>query len=68
MEMATVKQFRTISIPAISSGIFGYPKNENAKAILTAITDYMDENETSIRTIRICIIDNETMNFFTKNF
>ncbi|MCK5076410.1 MAG: macro domain-containing protein [Calditrichia bacterium] len=68
LALASENQFISISFPAISSGIYGYPKNENAIAILTAIKDFVNENKTSLNAIRICIIDDETLNYFIDNF
>ena len=68
LRLATEKQFVSLSLPAISSGIYGYPKDGNSKAILTAIKDFVNENETSLCAIRICILDDETLGYFIKNF
>lgn len=65
---ATKNKFKTISLPAISSGIFGYPKDENAKVILNEIHKFLTENQTTLEVIRICIIDDKTLSYFEKHF
>ncbi|AEH51918.1 macro domain-containing protein [Pseudothermotoga thermarum] len=60
---------KTISIPAISSGIFGFPKDECAKVFLKAIKDFLSENpKTTLEEIRLCNIDKETSEIFFKTF
>ena len=68
LALASENRFISISLPAISSGIYGYPKNDNAIAILTAIKDFLNENETTLRAIRICIINEVTLSYFINNF
>ncbi|MEO0202409.1 MAG: macro domain-containing protein [candidate division WOR-3 bacterium] len=59
---------RSISLPAISTGIFGFPKERASKIILNSIFDFIKEFEgrTSIEIIRICLFDDETYNVFLK--
>ncbi|MEO0143739.1 MAG: macro domain-containing protein [candidate division WOR-3 bacterium] len=61
---------RSISFPAISTGIFGFPKDRASKIILKAIFDFIKEFEekTSIKLIRICLFDDETYNIFLKTY
>ncbi|MGJ8454335.1 macro domain-containing protein [Pseudothermotoga sp. U03pept] len=59
----------SISIPAISSGIFGFPKKECAHVFLRAIRDYLVKHpSTSLKTIRLCNIDKETSQIFLETF
>lgn len=46
---------KSIAIPAISTGIFGYPKPLAVPTILHAITQYLDEHpDSSLAEVRIC--------------
>ena len=55
----------SISIPAISSGIFGFPKDQCAQVILQAIEDFVKANPHLIlQQIRLCNIDEETVKIF----
>ncbi|AKI96763.1 macro domain-containing protein [Kosmotoga pacifica] len=58
---------KTISIPAVSSGIFGVPKEIAARAFFQAVKDYFRDNPgTSIVLIRACNIDKPTTEVFEK--
>lgn len=55
----------TVSMPAISTGIFGYPLKSAAKVILTAIRDWLDSHpDTHLRQIRLCLFDRQTLDTF----
>ena len=56
-----------ISIPAISTGIFGFPKERAAKIFEKAIKDFIDRENSTIKTIRLCNIDKETVDVLIKN-
>ncbi|HBT38550.1 MAG: Appr-1-p processing domain protein [Thermotoga sp. 50_1627] len=59
----------SISIPAISSGIFGFPKDQCAEIFYRAISDFLKEHpETSLKLIRLCNIDEETSRIFLSVF
>lgn len=66
---ATDKQFETISIPAISTGIFRFPKLRAARIILKEIgTWFQAHPQSSLREIRVTIIDAATLQPFTQAF
>jgi len=73
--LASEKGFRSISMPAISSGIFGFPKNRCAKILVEESKTFLkgndDDNNTSnnntqssLHIIEFCIFDNETLAHF----
>ena len=66
--LASQKNFKSISIPAISSGIFGFPKRSCAKILLEESKKFLKENKTSIDTIEFCVIDDETLDCFKAEF
>jgi len=52
----------SIAIPAISTGIFGFPKERGANIIVGVAVDFCAANEdTSLREIRFTIIDLATL-------
>ncbi len=61
---------RSISFPAISTGIFGFPKDRASKIILKAIFDFVKEfkGKTTIEKIRVCLFDDETYSIFLKAY
>ena len=57
----------SISIPAISTGIFGFPKERAAMIILKEIIDYCGEPYgTSLELIRLVLFDDESVAVFLK--
>jgi len=56
---------QSISIPAISSGIFGFPKDQCAKTILQALDNFTKKKPHLIlQQIRLCNIDEQTTKIF----
>lgn len=54
-----------VSLPAISTGIFGFPKDLGVRVILQAVQDFLDVHpETSLREVRFCDFDPETAEGF----
>ena len=79
--LASKKGFRSISMPAISSGIFGFPKDRCAKILVEESNNFLQasnnndddgnnkENTTStLDIIEFCIFDNETLHCFENEF
>ena len=62
-------QVESVSIPAISSGIFGFPKDKCAQIILKACVDWCClPDPGKLQLIRLCNFDTPTVNVFQKNF
>jgi len=58
LEEATQRGFHTIALPAISTGIFGFPLDRAAEIVLSASRDYLtDVNGTCLKEIHI--VDND---------
>ena len=69
LEMAHEKGFRSIALPAISSGIFGFPKDRCAEILLQAARDFCAERPDSpLREIRFTLIDDPTVEVFEAEF
>jgi O-acetyl-ADP-ribose deacetylase (regulator of RNase III) len=67
--LASEKGFKSVSMPAISSGIYGFPKDRCAKILVNESIDFLKNNDnTSIETVEFCIIDNETLECFKSEF
>lgn len=67
--LASEKCFRSISMPAISSGIFGYPKDRCALILVNEAKVFLeDSSTTSLESVEFCIIDDETVDYFEKEF
>ncbi len=65
LALADFHELRSISLPAISSGIFGFPKPLAAEVIWEAALSYLDVHpESSLEVIRFCNIDARTATLF----
>ena len=55
----------SVAIPAVSTGIFGFPKDRGARIIVKAVVDWLNSHpDTSLREVRFCNIDSETSELF----
>jgi O-acetyl-ADP-ribose deacetylase (regulator of RNase III) len=56
----------SISFPAISTGIFGFPKERAAGVIFSAVDEYFSRDGSGIKLIRFVLFDKETVDAFMK--
>ena len=68
LSLASDNNYKSISIPAISSGIFGFPKDRCANILLDECIKFLQTNNTSLQIIEFCIIDDETLFHFKNKF
>lgn len=69
LRLASEKGLGSISMPAISSGIFGFPKDRCAEILVNEARIFLAENkETTLEIIEFCIFDDETLNYFQREF
>ncbi len=69
LRLAERLQLNSIAFPAISTGIFGFPKDRAALVIFDAIADYFAENKQSkVTLVRLTIIDEPTLKVFQEVF
>jgi len=65
LALADTHELRSVSLPAISSGIFGFPKPLAAEVIWEATLSYFETHpDSSLEVIRFCNIDARTVNLF----
>ncbi len=64
LKLANEKNLQSISIPAISCGIFGFPKERGTRIIYETIKKFLSENETSLKEIHLIGIGPEIPEFF----
>jgi O-acetyl-ADP-ribose deacetylase (regulator of RNase III) len=61
--------FASVALPAVSTGIFGFPKQRGASVIFQAIADFAAANaESPLREIRVTILDDPTLEAFQREF
>lgn len=69
LQLANKLKAKSISFPAISTGIFGFPVERAAMVILEEITAFsFQDPEFSINKIILVLFDEKTLNTFVKSF
>jgi len=65
LSLAAEKKFMSISVPAVSAGIYGFPKDRCAKILVGETAAYLHGNAaTSLELVEFCIFDQEAYGFF----
>jgi len=65
LALATDKGLKSISMPAVSAGIFGFPKERCAKILVTGSVGFLKSNPgTTLELVEFCIVDKEAFEFF----
>lgn len=64
LNVAEAYGLKSISMPAISSGIFGFPKDRCADILLKTTTEFFKNKADSLETVVMCNYDEETYNIF----
>ncbi|MEJ5347576.1 MAG: macro domain-containing protein [Desulfosoma sp.] len=66
LRRATEKGLRSMAFPAISTGIFGFPKDLCAKIMLETVLRFLAEEDTSLERVVFCLWSQEDLNLFQK--
>jgi len=66
LSLAVQAKLKTVAFPAISTGIYGYPKNRAAKAASGAISEFLKENRT-LEQIRLVFFSEADADNFLRN-
>ena len=56
----------SVAMPAISTGIFGFPKERAADIILSAIEKYFADHASEVKTVKLVLFDQPTVDVFLK--
>lgn len=65
LAVADERNLKSISLPAISSGIFGFPKDRCAYVLVQEAQRYFKENRrTSLQVVEFCVYDDLTAGYF----
>jgi len=69
LKLAAEKKLSSISFPAVSSGIFGFPKGKCAKLLIGEAVNFLKKHkQSSLTVVEFCIYDDETLGHFKKEF
>jgi O-acetyl-ADP-ribose deacetylase len=67
LDIANKKKLKSVALPAISSGIFGYPIDACAEVITKSIAEFLSETpETTLEKVIICLFDDTAFAGFEK--
>jgi len=58
----------SIAMPAISTGIYGFPKERAAQIIFSAIENYFAENKSNLKVVKLVLFDQATVDVFIKSW
>jgi O-acetyl-ADP-ribose deacetylase (regulator of RNase III) len=69
LRVADELQCSSIALPAISTGIYGFPKDQAAGIIFSAVEDYFADNSSSgLKTVKLVLYDQPTVDVFLKSW
>ncbi len=68
LSLATSRGFRALALPAISSGIFGFPKDRCADIIVQETVRFITEEETTLKEIYFYLMDEDSIRYFVQCF
>ncbi len=66
LEIAKDKGLNSISIPAVSCGVFGFPKELGTEIIVKTAIEFVESNESNLRELRFVGLGEEIPNLFKK--
>lgn len=58
----------SIAMPAISTGIFGFPKDRAARIVFSSIEKYFEGNASNLRVVKLVLFDRATIEVFIKTW
>ena len=65
LRVADELKCESIALPAISTGIFGFPKDRAAGIILSSIEVYFGNNPSNLKMVKLLLYDQPTVDVFT---
>lgn len=66
LRVADELKCESIAMPAISTGIFGFPKDRAAGIIFSAIERYFESSTSSLKVVKMLLFDQPTVDVFIK--
>jgi putative ATPase len=69
LDLAQAEGFVSLALPAISTGIFGFPKDRGARLLLQAVADHCQAQPAgTLREVHVTLIDEPTLQVFAAEF
>ncbi|MCS7110543.1 MAG: macro domain-containing protein [Candidatus Caldarchaeum sp.] len=66
LKLADTYGIKSIAFPAISTGAFGYPVEEAAKVIVSAVVDYLTRENSGLTKVMFVLYDENTHKIFSQ--
>jgi O-acetyl-ADP-ribose deacetylase (regulator of RNase III) len=66
LKLASEKGLRSLSVPAISAGIFGFPKDRCAGILVGETAAFLNQRDTTLELVEFCIFDAEAYGYFQR--
>lgn len=66
LQLAKKHKLSTIAFPSISTGVYGYPKEEATEVAATAVRKFLDENEDALERVVFCVYSDADENDYRK--
>jgi len=68
LRVANELQCSSIALPAISTGIFGFPKDRAAGIIFSAIEKCFEDNSSNLKVVKMTLFDQATVDVFINSW
>jgi len=68
LRLADELKCSSIAMPAISTGIYGFPKERAAEIIFSTIEKYFRENSSGIKIVKLVLFDQPTLDVFIQSW
>ncbi len=68
LKLASANRIKSISFPAISTGVYGYPLEPAARIAIGSVIKYLNANSTSIEQVRFVLYDTNAYNIYAAEF
>lgn len=66
LDLATELRVRSMALPAISTGIYGYPPDEATEVITETVAEFLSESPTPVRSVRLVGYDSAMTDRFAR--
>ncbi|WAM33830.1 macro domain-containing protein [Caldicellulosiruptor morganii] len=66
--LAHLYNLKSIAFPAVSSGIFGFPKDRCARILIDTAIEFLENIQTGIEKVVFCLFDDETYGYFEEYY
>lgn len=68
LELAEAKELNSVALPAISTGVFGFPLPDCAEILAKQIIDYSFEQRDYLNKVVVCLFDQAAYQVFEEKF